>query len=140
MHFNWSKFLWVYKNASLKEWSTFLRFYDQKVELREKLHKLIWFDNWYWWLDDFGFHFLALDGIKCDSMKQISCFDLIFVFPFVSFRVLALHIACLIQWGKKKGNESILLSFHEFLSDGAHIYRVSRWHMEVLLGTQKFRI
>ena len=34
----------------------------------------------------------------------------------------------------------ILLSFHEFLSDWLHIYRVNRWHMEVLLGTQKFRI
>ena len=33
-----------------------------------------------------------------------------------------------------------MLSFHKFLSVRAHIYRVSSWHIEVLLGTQKFRI
>ena len=41
---------------------------------------------------------------------------------------------------KKKLTKSFLLSFHEFLSVRAHIDRVSRWHIEVLLGTQKFRI
>ena len=41
--------------------------------------------------------------------------------------------------GKKRA-ESFLLSFHEFLSVRAHIDRVSNGHIEVLLGTQKFRI
>ena len=44
------------------------------------------------------------------------------------------------RWRNKKKAESFLLSFHEFLSVRAHIDRVSRWHIEVLLGTQKFRI
>ena len=33
----------------------------------------------------------------------------------------------------------IFLSFHEFLSDLLHIYRVYSWGMGVLLGTQKFQ-
>ena len=40
---------------------------------------------------------------------------------------------------EKKRSKVILLSFHEFLSDLLHIYRVNSWGMEVLLGTQKFR-
>ena len=40
----------------------------------------------------------------------------------------------------KKPAKVFLLSFHEFLSDLLHIYRVNRWGLEVFLGTQKFRI
>ena len=45
-----------------------------------------------------------------------------------------------VQWTGKKLTESFLLSFHEFSSVRAHIYRVSRWHIGILLGTQKSRI
>ena len=41
---------------------------------------------------------------------------------------------------KEKQGQSILLSFHEFLSDWLHIYRVNRLWYQLLLGTQKFRI
>ena len=50
--------------------------------------------------------------------------------------------SCFISYSGRKirSAKSFLLSFHEFLSVWAHIDRVSRWHMEILGGTQKFRI
>ena len=47
---------------------------------------------------------------------------------------------CHLQCPEKKTSEFFVLSFHEFLSDLPHIYRVNRWGLGVFLGTQKFRI
>ena len=43
---------------------------------------------------------------------------------------------------KKKSVQTDFPGYHcnEFLSVQVHIYSVNRWHMKVLLGTQKFRI
>ena len=53
---------------------------------------------------------------------------------------LKIYVIQMIPWTELKTRRKFFALISWLISVWAHIYSVSRWHMEILRGTQKFRI